>query len=140
MLDDNRLSGLLRKCDELGKELETLDTNHGAILKSAHRDETVEAAFQTLSRWDAFSQELPAVIDRLHTLRGLHESAAHFASATADMSVRQKQLQEKMDVHQVALDSVSQSLEANMQTATGNVSELQARMDHIESRMAKLKV
>lgn len=76
---------------------------------------------------------VPDLIDRLHTLKDLHERAAQFASSVALMSDSQEQLSKQTVDLQALLTKMESSFKENLATVQSNFSSLEERISSIKA-------
>lgn len=61
---------------------------------------------ETCKRWDEVAASVPEVVERLHTLRSLHEQGAQFGKSMTHIDTVQQQLRDQLATQTVTLNTV----------------------------------
>ena len=62
--------------------------------------------YDTCKRWDEVAASVPEVVERLHTLRSLHEQGAQFGKSMTHIDTVQQQLRDQLATQTVTLNTV----------------------------------
>eukprot|EP00741_Cyanophora_paradoxa_P003552 tig00000093_g3450.t1 len=136
LLDPARLDAIQRKLQALGPQLELL-AKQKALLGSAAgpSEKKVGELYGALERWDAVSQQLPALVARLHSLRALHESAAHFKATLAALEAEQAGASDALRSQAALLVRLERGLAENAAAASANFAALEARVAALQAKL-----
>uniref|UniRef100_A0A8C0UDC2 Dynactin subunit 2 n=1 Tax=Cyanistes caeruleus TaxID=156563 RepID=A0A8C0UDC2_CYACU len=79
-----RLQSVLGKVNEIAK--------HKATVQDADTQSKIHQLYETLQSWDAVASALPDVVQRLVTLRDLHEQATQFGQVLVHLDTTQQEI------------------------------------------------
>lgn len=77
--------------------------------------------FETTKRWDAIAASVPAIVDRLQTLKVLHEQGAEFGKTLAHLETVQSQIKDQLSAQTSSLTSVNEPAVSTMLTMVSQV-------------------
>jgi dynactin-2 len=86
-----------------------------------------------VERWDAVAMTLPMLIERMRTLRSVHEDATAVVHSVRELQQVHAQTAAALKAQESALALASQSLGDNVATMAANLSCLDARLQALES-------
>jgi len=98
----------------------------------------VEALYDALPTIEALAPLLPAVLERLRSLRGLHTDAAAVCENLAELEKRQAGLGGEIMKWREGLESVEGALSKGENTANGNREVIEEWVKELESRVEKM--
>ena len=76
--------------------------------------------------------ELPLLVDRLESLRFLHEESAGFMQQLNTLSDTHTQILSLMNGNQKELDKVQMNFDSNLATVVSNVKLIEGRIENLE--------
>ena len=94
--------------------------------------EKIDKLFEKVERTDPAAQQLPAVLARLHALRGLHEKSATLVKDVQALSDSQKQIEMLLKEDAQLLATVQKGFAENLNAIQGNMKGLQERIARVE--------
>jgi hypothetical protein len=94
----------------------------------------VEELLSVAQRWDTVATALPVLVARLKALRSLHEDAARFSSALANVEAEQRALSELLRSGVTALKDVQAGFKENEAAMRANLLEIQKRVEANQSK------
>lgn len=86
-----------------------------------------------VERWDSVAMTLPMLIERMRTLRSVHEDATDVVHSVRELQQVHAQTAAALKAQESALALASQSLRDNVATMAANLSSLDARLQALES-------
>jgi conjugal transfer/entry exclusion protein len=92
------------------------------------RAEAARKAMDALQAAEPLLAELPAIVERMRTLRALHEEGARFATRISAVEAEQRELAEKLAAGRRVLEAVEKGFEENATAVAENVRALEARL------------
>lgn len=99
----------------------------GALNSQADRDQ-IQKIYDQLSSLDSVAASVPAVVDRLVTLKSVHDDALNVAARVSKMEQTQTSLNELLDSDAALLANMEASLAENVQVFQSNIQQLDERM------------
>lgn len=133
---ERRVQHLLHQADTLKKK--ATEAAAAAAPASEHATK-VEEMYNLAKRWDATADAVPDLVERLQTLKGLHERGADFGRTLTELEAAQSQLGESLRLQDGVLKTLEGSFAKNMATIEGNFSAINTRMEELLKKMSQLK-
>ncbi len=99
----------------------------------------VNSIYSLLNRYQETSEQLPLVINRLKSLRALHEHGATAMSRLQKLQSQQQTVDAVLKQNKEMLTRLDASFKANMETMQKNMSLLQSRFGSLSAQMSKLQ-
>eukprot|EP00800_Vazella_pourtalesii_P017523 TRINITY_DN5367_c2_g1_i1.p1 TRINITY_DN5367_c2_g1~~TRINITY_DN5367_c2_g1_i1.p1 ORF type:complete len:382 (+),score=108.95 TRINITY_DN5367_c2_g1_i1:46-1191(+) len=132
-LDQGVVGNLNQKATELIGKMDKLKQD-----KEKQKDTTVDnrvmELYEVTKRWGNTASALPEVLERLHTLKSLHESAAGFSLTLNHLEQRQREVSESLQSNKDVLTQVTSTLEANMERIKLNFDSISKRIDTLTNQ------
>ncbi|KAI6656873.1 Dynactin subunit 2-like isoform X1 [Oopsacas minuta] len=132
-LDQGVVGNLNQKAGELLQKIEKLKHDKEKQKDTPVENNKIIELFELTKRWDGTASALPDVLERLQTLKSLHESAAGFNLTLNHLEQRQRDVSESLVTNQEVLRQVSGTLEANMERIQHNFDNINKRIDALTS-------
>ena len=126
-LDQGLIGNLIQKASDLLGKMDKLKDKEKQ--KDVTVDNKVMELYEMTKRWDSTASVLPEVLERLHTLKSLHESAAGFSLTLNHLEQRQREVSESLQSNRDVLTQVTGTLEANMERIKVNFDSITKRID-----------
>ena len=107
-----------------------------SALRGVAASETVKAGvvMAKMSEWENVAASLPAVVERLRSLKRIHDEAGGFVAALRNLSLQYQELKNAAKDNRAVLDAATQNMTANLNTMANNVALLEKRLDRIQKR------
>ncbi|KAG7399961.1 hypothetical protein PHYBOEH_007481 [Phytophthora boehmeriae] len=102
----------------------------GALNSQADREQ-IQKIYDQLSTLDTVAASVPAVVDRLVTLRSVHDDALNVTSRLSKMEQTQTSLGELLDSDAALLANMEASLAENVKVFQSNIQQLDERMSKL---------
>jgi len=92
-----------------------------------------------MSKWDTVATSIPTLVDRLQSVRDLHEEGASAIVRIQSVEKQIESVSQLMQQNKSALSKLSESFGTNVKTMQTNVSALETRINDVQQKMAKFK-
>ncbi|KAI6074176.1 Dynactin subunit 2-like protein [Aix galericulata] len=119
-----RLQSVLQKVIE--------NTEHKAITLDPETQSKIHQVHEMLQRWDPVVSSLPDVVQRLLTLRDLHEEATWFMQALVYWETTQQEMVVDLRSKALLLVEVQKTLKENLAIVRDNFSSLKAHIKQLQ--------
>ncbi|GLD99679.1 hypothetical protein PINS_up008405 [Pythium insidiosum] len=139
MLNEKNLDAVKTRTTALVHELTLLQKLkespgvHGALNAQADR-EKLQQIYEKMLRVDDVAASVPALIDRLATLKSLHDDSLDLTERTRRMEQSQTRLHELLESDATLLENMEKSLEENVAVFQRNIQALDERMTRLLGR------
>eukprot|EP00051_Salpingoeca_urceolata_P027279 m.480781 g.480781 ORF g.480781 m.480781 type:complete len:392 (+) comp21951_c0_seq1:95-1270(+) len=137
-LSEENLSDLDRRLTTILTSLEAASKKKQQIEPENEKTSRVNELYELTKRWDPVVSSMPQVVDRLVSLKTLHEQGAEFGRTLAHLETVQSGISESLATQSATLTTVEESLRANAAKIEANFSSLEKRMDAVWSNLSKL--
>lgn len=127
---DRRLQNVIKAIDEAKKK------KAAATEDASETAAKVTELHETCKRWDEVAASVPEVVDRLHTLRSLHEQGAQFGKSMTHIDTVQQQLRDQLATQTVTLNTVEESFKKNLTTIEANFASIDKRISALSSKLS----
>ncbi|XP_057265663.1 dynactin subunit 2 [Pezoporus wallicus] len=126
MLDqvEARLQSVLGKVNEIAK--------HKSTVQDADTQSKIHQIYETLQRWDPVASTLPDVVQRLVTLRDLHEQAIQFGQVLLHLDTTQQEVAGALKDNTVLLAEVQKTMKENLAIVEDNFAAIDARIKRLQ--------
>ncbi|KAM6225770.1 dynactin subunit 2 [Porphyrio hochstetteri] len=119
-----RLQSVLGKVNEIAK--------HKATVQDADTQSKIHQIYETLQRWDPVASTLPDVVQRLVTLRDLHEQATQFGQVLVHLDTTQQEIAGALKDNTVLLAEVQKTMKENLAVVEDNFADIDARIKRLQ--------
>ncbi|KAM6188980.1 dynactin subunit 2-like [Sarcoramphus papa] len=119
-----RLQSVLAKVNEIAK--------HKATVQDADTQSKIHQIYETMQRWDAMASTLPDVVQRLVTLRDLHEQATQFGQVLVHLDTTQQEIAGALKDNSVLLAEVQKTMKENLAIVEENFADIDARIKRLQ--------
>lgn len=126
---DFRFHTITKQYDELKKKKASLSAT-----ENAETTKKIDELYDLVKKWDSIASCIPDVVDRLSTLRNLHEQAAQFSKTLTHLDTVQQQLRDELAVQTVSLKTVDETFQKNVKTIEANFAALDKRIAAITGK------
>ncbi|XP_074785595.1 dynactin subunit 2-like isoform X3 [Athene noctua] len=119
-----RLQSVLGKVNEIAK--------HKATVQDADTQSKIHQLYEMMQRWDAVASTLPDVVQRLVTLRDLHEQATQFGQVLVHLDTTQQEIAGALKDNAVLLAEVQKTMRENLAVVEDNFADIDARIKRLQ--------
>ncbi|XP_030366504.1 dynactin subunit 2 isoform X2 [Strigops habroptila] len=119
-----RLQSVLGKVNEIAK--------HKSTVQDADTQSKIHQIYETLQRWDPVASTLPDVVQRLVTLRDLHEQATQFGQVLLHLDTTQQEVAGALKDNTVLLAEVQKTMKENLAIVEDNFAAIDARIKRLQ--------
>eukprot|EP01084_Bolivina_argentea_P306374 529419_1 len=141
--DDMKLEGLVRRAQVLRKKLQEIQAKGHAAIElqiTKTKEEKINKLFDMMTRWDQAALQLPTIVQRLRSIKNLHEESANVIEKVNKLEVQNKLIQQSLTSNKSILNNVQKSLAENASVMSKNMKLIQERLDKVSETMKKLNV
>jgi len=141
ILDEDTLEKLTEKMQKLNTVFETFTAKRkkskqsNITLEKDVEAQRVDKLFQTVQQWAPIADTIPTLINRMQTLKKLHEESCLFSQRLFGLENMQDGLKKMLAADEKALDSVQKSIAENMETIKANVTAVDQRIEEISKKV-----
>ncbi|KAI4586635.1 hypothetical protein MJG53_004422 [Ovis ammon polii x Ovis aries] len=115
-----RLQSVLGKVNEIAK--------HKASVEDADTQSKVHQLYETIQRWSPIATSLPELVQRLVTIKQLHEQAMQFGQLLTHLDTTQQMIACSLKDNATLLTQVQTTMRGNLSTIEGNFANIDERM------------
>ncbi|ELR52103.1 dynactin subunit 2 [Bos mutus] len=115
-----RLQSVLGKVNEIAK--------HKASVEDADTQSKVHQLYETIQRWSPIAASLPELVQRLVTIKQLHEQAMQFGQLLTHLDTTQQMIACSLKDNATLLTQVQTTMCENLSTIEGNFANIDERM------------
>ncbi|CAO2582080.1 Dynactin subunit 2, partial [Lemmus lemmus] len=115
-----RLQSVLGKVNEIAK--------HKASVEDADTQSKVHQLYETIQRWSPTASTLPELVQRLVTIKQLHEQAMQFGQLLTHLDTTQQMIAASLKDNATLLTQVQTTMRENLATVEGNFASIDERM------------
>ncbi|XP_004861272.1 dynactin subunit 2 isoform X3 [Heterocephalus glaber] len=115
-----RLQSVLGKVNEIAK--------HKASVEDADTQSKVHQLYETIQRWSPIASTLPELVQRLVTIKQLHEQAMQFGQLLTHLDTTQQMIASSLKDNAILLTQVQTTMRENLAAVEGNFASIDERM------------
>ncbi|XP_044142247.1 dynactin subunit 2 isoform X2 [Bufo gargarizans] len=115
-----RLQSVLGKMNEIAKQK--------SAVEDADTESKVHQLYDIVQKWDSMSGTLPQVVQRLVTLKQLHEQAMQFGQLLTHLDTTQQMISNSLKDNTTALAMVQKAMKENLATVEDNFAGIDSRI------------
>ncbi|XP_003790617.1 dynactin subunit 2 isoform X2 [Otolemur garnettii] len=115
-----RLQSVLGKVNEIAK--------HKASVEDADTQSKVHQLYEAIQRWSPIASTLPELVQRLVTIKQLHEQAMQFGQLLTHLDTTQQMIANSLKDNATLLTQVQTTMRENLATVEGNFASIDERM------------
>ncbi|XP_052665219.1 dynactin subunit 2-like isoform X2 [Harpia harpyja] len=119
-----RLQSVLRKVNEIAK--------HKATVQDDNTQSKIHQIYETMQHCDPVASTLPDVVQRLVTLRDLHEQATQFGQVLMHLDTTQQDTVGALKANTMLLAKVQQTMKENLAVVEDNFVDIDARVKRLQ--------
>ncbi|KAJ4457232.1 putative dynactin 2 [Paratrimastix pyriformis] len=135
LLDPKAIQDLEMKLPSLVRHLDKLVAAQKLLPALPSSDKKLDQMYVMLLQCQEAAARLPAIIDRLVTLRGIHQEAGLFHDLLQGITSGQERISGGLNEDAALLSEVRTGLAENARTIADNVSLLQRRIEALRSKL-----
>nr|XP_061814401.1 dynactin subunit 2-like isoform X1 [Nerophis lumbriciformis] len=118
-----RLQSVLGKMNEIAK--------HKTAIEDADTQSKLSQLYDTVKKWEAMSTSVPQVVQRLTTVKEMHEQAMQFGQLLTHLDTTQQMINNSLKDNTTLLTLVQQTMKENLATIEENFAALDQRMKKV---------
>lgn len=115
-----RLQSVLGKVNEIAK--------HKASVEDADTQSKVHQLYESIQRWSPTASALPELVQRLVTIKQLHEQAMQFGQLLTHLDTTQQMIAASLKDNATLLTQVQTTMRENLAMVEGNFASIDERM------------
>ncbi|XP_029863005.1 dynactin subunit 2-like isoform X2 [Aquila chrysaetos chrysaetos] len=119
-----RLQSVLGKVNEIAK--------HKATVQDADTQSKIHQIYEMMQRWDGVASTLPDVVQRLGTLRDLHEQGMQFRQVLMHLDTTQQEIAGALKDNTMLLAEVQKIMKENLAVVEDNFADIDARIKRLQ--------
>jgi len=126
------------KLSSIGEQISTLNdlmSKNESSLKDSSSQQKLDKLFETMSQWDSTSEQLPTIVDRLVTLKSIHEQGSAALSVVSDIQSEREQVDTLLKNANANFERLANTFTENMKIIEENTKRLESRLDQISQRV-----
>jgi len=130
------IESLQKSLKVMGQEIDSVleKKKNFSVVAPAVNEQKINDLYDLTNRWDVTAQQLPSIVQRLQSLRALHEQSASFVNTVAQLESQQEEISSLLKFNNELSTKLDSNFSANMQTIKSNVSSLEARYEELKKR------
>mmetsp|Transcript_38299 Transcript_38299/g.33855 ORF Transcript_38299/g.33855 Transcript_38299/m.33855 type:complete len:403 (+) Transcript_38299:21-1229(+) len=136
--DGDKLQQLVRRAQVLRKKLQEIQAKGHAAIElqiTKTKEEKINKLFDMMTRWDQAALQLPTVVNRLRSIKNLHEESANIVQKVNRLETQNKMISKSLESNQQILQNVTKSLSENALTMQNNMKSIQERLNKINEKL-----
>ena len=136
--DSDKLQQLVRRAQVLRKKLQEIQAKGHAAIElqiTKTKEEKINKLFDMMTRWDQAALQLPTIVNRLRSIKNLHEESANIVQKVNRLQTQNKMIQKSLESNQQILQNVTKSLSENALTMQNNINLIQERLNKINEKL-----
>ncbi|XP_037740171.1 dynactin subunit 2 isoform X2 [Chelonia mydas] len=118
-----RLQSVLGKVNEIAK--------HKVAVEDADTQSKVHQLYEVVQRWSPMATTLPALVQRLATVKQLHEQAMQFGQLLTHLDTTQQMIVHSLKDNATLLTQVQQTMKENLVAVEENFASMDARVKQL---------
>ncbi|KAG6921805.1 dynactin subunit 2 [Chelydra serpentina] len=118
-----RLQSVLGKVNEIAK--------HKVAVEDADTQSKVHQLYEAVQRWSPLATTLPALVQRLATVKQLHEQAMQFGQLLTHLDTTQQMIANSLKDNATLLTQVQQTMKENLVAVEENFAGMDARVKQL---------
>ncbi|EDO42225.1 predicted protein [Nematostella vectensis] len=126
---DARLQGVLHHVSQISEKKNEVE--------NAAKQSKVSQLYDQLNKWDTVVDVVPDVIDRLHSLKALHQQASHFGQTLVQLDKAQQDVSNQLHTQGSLLKEVEGNFKTNLSAIEENCSKIDARIAALLAKVDK---
>ncbi|KAM9955877.1 hypothetical protein ACTFIW_002083 [Dictyostelium discoideum] len=135
LLDTTKIDVLQQKMKTVSKEMESLKIQDETSTKALTTNEKkINDIFETMNKWDIVGQQVPAIINRLYTLRSLHEEGISFSNHVSNLEKQQNDITSLLISNSSLMNKMDDSFKSNLLTIKSNIQQLESRIETLQNK------
>jgi len=137
LTNPTQLESLQRKLKTITQEMEAANEKAKATPQQPY-EKKVDELFNLMTKWDVTSQQLPAIVSRLQSLKVLHEESASFHQNIAQLDTQQQEMKKLLKSDTELMSQLDKNFSANVGIIQNNVTALEKRFTALAKKLEEL--
>jgi len=136
LLDTTKIDVLSQKMKNTTKEMESFKNLDESLTKSLTTNEKkINEIYDLMTRWDNIGQQVPAIINRLYTLRSLHEDGISFSNHITNLEKQQSDITSLLKSNSLLMNKMDDSFKSNLLVIKSNIESIEKRISTIDEKI-----
>ncbi|KAF2072247.1 hypothetical protein CYY_006447 [Polysphondylium violaceum] len=136
LLDTTKIDVLSQKMKTATKEIESFKTQDESLTKSLTSNEKkINEIYDLMTRWDTIGQQVPAIINRLYTLRSLHEDGISFSNHLTNLEKQQNDITSLLKSNSGLINKMDDSFKSNLIVIKSNIESIEKRISNVDEKI-----
>ncbi|CAI9741732.1 Hypothetical predicted protein [Octopus vulgaris] len=119
-----RLQNVLQKVNQI--------TEKKIVSDDSEKQAKVTELYEIVKKWESMADVLPQVVDRLTTLKDIHEQALQFSQALVYLDTAQQEIRKTLTEHGDMMKQLEDSFKQNTDVIKKNCQSLEERMKSLK--------
>ncbi|KAK5580675.1 hypothetical protein RB653_000698 [Dictyostelium firmibasis] len=132
LLDTTKIDVLQQKMKVKMESLKIQDETSTKALTT--NEKKINDIFETMNKWDVVGQQVPAIINRLYTLRSLHEEGISFSNHVSNLEKQQNDITSLLKSNSSLMNKMDDSFKSNLLTIKSNIQQLESRIETLQNK------
>eukprot|EP01114_Cavostelium_apophysatum_P020193 TRINITY_DN6701_c0_g1_i1.p1 TRINITY_DN6701_c0_g1~~TRINITY_DN6701_c0_g1_i1.p1 ORF type:complete len:446 (+),score=109.32 TRINITY_DN6701_c0_g1_i1:92-1339(+) len=135
----SQLEAVQRKVKSVTQELEEVSDRKVAA-QTQHQEKKLNEIMEIMNRWDITSQNLPALITRLQSLKTLHDEAAGLLQGVTLLDSHQQEMRKLLKSNADAVKQMDTNFSSNVKVIQSNVTTLENKIAALSKKLEELGI
>eukprot|EP01117_Protostelium_nocturnum_P007067 TRINITY_DN2535_c0_g1_i1.p1 TRINITY_DN2535_c0_g1~~TRINITY_DN2535_c0_g1_i1.p1 ORF type:complete len:423 (-),score=108.94 TRINITY_DN2535_c0_g1_i1:28-1296(-) len=106
-----------------------------ANIAPAINEQKINELFDIVNKWDVTAQQLPSIVQRLQSLRNLHEQSISFVNTVQQVESQQEEMRQLLQSNNELASKLEGNFSSNMNVIQSNISSLEKRFDDLRRKL-----
>jgi len=138
LTNPTQLESLQRKLKTITQEIESVNEKAKGTPQQQPYEKKVDELFTLMTKWDVTSQQLPAIVSRLQSLKVLHEESASFHQNIVQLDSQQQEMKKLLKSNTELMSQLDKNFSANVGIIQNNVTSLEKRFTALAKKLEEL--
>jgi len=141
LFDSSKLDAIKLKMQNVGDQIKDFLNKKEKIPTTVKEgtEKKIEQCYNMMLYWDTIAQQLPIIINRLQSLKVLHEESVMFNETLNQITSEQSQLSELLKSNESTFNELNKNFKENTQSILSNIEALDKRFAALSARIDKIK-
>jgi len=141
LFDSSKLDAIKNKMQTVGDEIKIFLSKKEKVPAGVKEgtEKKIEECYATILKWDPIAQQLPIIINRLQSLKVLHEESVLFNETLNQITTEQAQVSELLKSNENTFKELDKNFKVNTQAILSNIEALDKRFVALAARIDKIQ-
>ncbi|KYR01883.1 dynactin 50 kDa subunit [Tieghemostelium lacteum] len=142
LLEPTKIDLIQQKLKTSLKDMEAIkvqeENNAASTQKALNTNEKkINEIFDQMNRWDQISQQLPSIINRMYTLRSLHQEGITFSAQLSSLEKQQYEITSLLKNDSQIMNKMDESFKSNLSTIKLNIESIEKRINDLQLKITQ---